>query len=405
MNQKPPAYRRNTVTEYFAKFLALESAGGLLLIAAAALAMIIANSPLAHHYEHILHLEIQIRVGTLDINQGLSHWINDGLMVIFFFVVGLELKRERYEGQLQDFSNVIFPAIAAVGGMVVPALVYVVFNNGDPMAMRGWAIPTATDIAFALGVLSLLGKRVPPSLKIFLTTLAIFDDVGAIIIIALFYSTELNMQALSVVGGCMAVLGLLNWRGIESRSVYAAVGLVMWVAMLKSGIHATLAGIIAAFFIPMYSKSNPRHSPVKGLEHDLHSTVAFLVLPVFAFANSGIHLQGMSADQLLHSVPVGVTLGLFLGKQLGVFSVSWLAIKAGICKLPRGMTYSSLYGTAVLTGIGFTMSLFVGNLAFAGQEKLFDERLGIIVGSVLSGVVGYVWLAIVLRGREFAKAV
>jgi len=298
------------------------------------------------------------------------------------------------EGELSDPRNIILPGVGAIGGMLVPALIYVYFNYEDSVAMAGWAIPTATDIAFALGILSLLGSRVPTSIKIFLTSLAIFDDIGAILIIAFFYTENLSITALVVVAACIFTLFLMNRRHMESISVFVVIGVIMWVATLKSGVHATLAGVVLAMFIPIRSATDPDHSPLKSLEHDLHSVVAFFVLPLFAFANAGINLRGVSIEQALHSVPVGIALGLFVGKQVGVFGICWLAIKLKLTTLPGDMSWSSLYGTAALCGIGFTMSLFVGSLAFeqTGVNLLFDERLGIIVGSLAAGVVGYVVL-------------
>ncbi len=284
--------------------------------------------------------------------------------------------------------------MAAIGGMVVPALIYTYFNSADPVSMKGWAIPAATDIAFALGVLMLLGPRVPISIKIFLTSLAIFDDIGAIVIIAIFYTAKISLASLIVVAACISVLAYLNHRNVESISVYILVGVVMWVAALKSGVHATLAGVILALFIPIRSESNPDFSPLKRLENDLHSVVAFFILPVFAFANAGISFHGVGMEQLSHNVPLGIAMGLFAGKQIGIFGLCWLAIKLKFTTLPNGMNWGSLYGTAALCGIGFTMSLFVGSLAFeeTGVDQLFDERLGIILGSLASGIVGYLVL-------------
>jgi len=295
---------------------------------------------------------------------------------------------------LSDKRNIILPAIGAIGGMLVPALIYIYFNLDDQIALKGWAIPAATDIAFALGILALLGSRVPVSLKIFLTSLAIFDDIGAILIIAFFYTSKLSLTALLVSFVCAIGLWILNKRDIATKSPYLLVGVVMWIAMLKSGVHATLAGVVLAMFIPLSSKREPEISPLKTLEHDLHSVVAFFILPAFAFVNAGINLQGVGVDQLLHGVSAGIAMGLFFGKQIGVFGLCWLAIKLGFTSLPKGMNFSALYGTAALCGIGFTMSLFIGSLAFeeTGVNLLFDERLGILVGSVLSGLVGYLIL-------------
>ncbi len=361
---------------------------------AAVLALGFSNSPLQSYYALFLDTPLEIRIGTFGIEKPLLLWINDGVMAIFFFLIGLELKRELVEGELSDIRNIVLPGIGAIGGMVIPALVYTYFNRTDATAMKGWAIPTATDIAFALGVLSLLGSRVPVSVKIFITSLAIFDDIGAILIIAIFYTANISLVSLIVVIICIALLAWLNKRNFESTSLYIAVGVVMWVAMLKSGVHATLAGVILAMFIPMQSKVNAHYSPLKSMENNLHSVVAFFVLPIFAFANSGINFIGVGTVQLLHNVPLGIALGLFVGKQAGVFGLCWLAIKLKLANLPESMSWSTLYGTAALCGIGFTMSLFIGSLAFeeTGVNLLFDERIGILLGSLASGIVGYVVL-------------
>jgi len=338
-------------------------------------------------------------IGDFDISKPLLLWINDGLMAVFFFVIGLEIKREVIEGSLKDIREVVLPSFAAFGGMAAPALIFAVFNWGDEGAMNGWAIPAATDIAFALGILSLLGSRVPTSIKIFLTSLAIFDDIGAIIIIAIFYTANISVVSLVVVAICIPVLALLNRSGVVAKSVYIMIGVIMWVATLKSGVHATLAGVILAFFIPMRIESKKGVSPLKDMEHDLHTVVAFFVLPVFAFANAGINFAGVGFEHLLHSVPLGIALGLFIGKQVGVFGLCWIAIKLKLTALPKGMSWSSLYGTAALCGVGFTMSLFIGSLAFeeSGVDLLFDERIGIVLGSLVSGFVGYMILRVTLH--------
>lgn len=380
-------------------FLKLESAGGIVLMAAAVLAVICANTPLRDYYDLLLDTPVSIRIGALEIAKPLLLWINDGLMAVFFFLVGLELKRELIEGELSDKRNIILPGIGAIGGMALPAIIYIYFNTGDATAMKGWAIPAATDIAFALGVLSLLGPRVPKSIKIFLTSLAIFDDIGAIVIIAVFYTAKISFAALGVVACCILVLSVLNKRHSESKSLYVFVGIIMWVALLKSGVHATLAGVILAMFIPIKSKIDNSYSPLKSMEHDLHSAIAFFVLPVFAFANAGINFSGVGAEQILHGVPMGIALGLFAGKQAGVFILCWLAVKLGLSSLPEGMSWTSLYGTAALCGIGFTMSLFIGSLAFeqTGVNLLFDERLGIVLGSLVSAFMGFMVLRFTLR--------
>lgn len=377
-------------------FLRMESAGGIVLMGAAVLAMIAANSPTAGLYALFIDTPVEIRVGALQIAKPLFLWVNDGLMAIFFFLVGLELKREFLEGELSEPSKVLLPALGAVGGMVVPVGIYVMLNAGDEQAMQGWAIPAATDIAFALGILSLLGSRVPTSLKVFLVSLAIFDDLGAIIIIAIFYSADLSIEALLVALLCLTTLAVFSWRRVASVSSYILVGIVMWVAVLKSGVHATLAGVALAAFIPMRDIADPSRSPLRELEHDLHQVVAFGVLPLFAFVNAGISLSGIGIADLFHSVSLGIASGLFIGKQLGIFVFCFAGLRLGLARLPEGASLSSLYGVAILCGVGFTMSLFVGSLAFENTrldpEMVFDERLGIILGSLLSGVAGYVVL-------------
>ena len=401
--QNTPSQRpeQETPLAFLTGFFKLESAGGILLMVTAVLAIIVANSPLEPYYALLLDTPVEIRIGALEIAKPLLIWINDGLMAIFFFLVGLELKRELVEGELSDKRNIILPGAGAIGGMLVPALVYLYFNIDDEAAISGWAIPAATDIAFALGILSLLGKRVPTSIKIFLTSLAIFDDIGAILVIAFFYTSKISFVALIVVAFCIPLLALINRLHVESKTVYIIIGLVMWVAMLKSGVHATLAGILVAMFIPISSKKTPGFSPLKDLEHDLHSAVAFIVLPVFAFANAGINLSGVGMEQILHPVPLGIAAGLFIGKQVGIFGFCWLAIQLKMSSLPKGMSWGSLYGTAALCGVGFTMSLFIGSLAFeeTNINILFDERLGIIIGSLASGIIGYLILNVSLGKR------
>ncbi|MBF0281193.1 MAG: Na+/H+ antiporter NhaA [Zetaproteobacteria bacterium] len=372
-------------------FFKLESASGIILIMAAILALIVANSPLAHYYDLFLQTPVSIQVGTLIIAKPLLLWINDGLMTVFFFLVGLELKKEMIEGEFSNKRNIILPAIGALGGMIVPALIYAYINMDNPVALKGWAIPTATDIAFALGVLAILGSRIPVSLKIFLTSLAVFDDLGAIIVIALFYTAQISTTSLIIAAICIIILIALNYFHIDHRTIYIVVALIMWTAMLKSGVHATLTGVIVAMFIPMTYKRDPGKSPLKEFEHDLHATVAFFILPLFAFANSGLSFSGITLEQCLHPVPVGTALALFLGKQFGVFTFCWLAIQNQWASLPQGMNWLSLYGTAALCGIGFTMSLFIGSLAFEeslANQMLFDERLGIIIGSLASAILG-----------------
>jgi len=386
-------------------FVRLESAGGIVLMAAAALALVAANTGAAGLYAYFIDTPVEVRVGGLQIAKPLFLWVNDGLMAIFFFLVGLELKREFLEGELSRPANVLLPAVGAVGGMAVPVAVFVLMNRGDAAALQGWAIPAATDIAFALGILTLLGSRVPVSLKVFLVSLAIFDDLGAIIIIAIFYSADLSTGALTVALVCLAGLTLMNRRGVMSVSSYVLVGVIMWIAVLKSGVHATLAGVALAAFIPMRDPDNEGYSPLRELEHDLHQVVAFGVLPLFAFVNAGINLGGVGIEDLLHPVPLGIAAGLFAGKQIGIFLLCFIAIKLGLARLPDGANWGGLYGVSILCGVGFTMSLFVGSLAFENtvinQDTVFDERLGIILGSLLSGIMGYIVLHLTLpKSRE-----
>ncbi len=379
---------------FIGRFLQLEASGGILLMIAAVIALILANTPLQPYYALLIDTPVEIRVGSFEIAKPLLLWINDGLMAIFFFLVGLELKRELLEGELSERSKIILPAVGAVGGMAVPALIYILFNAGDPIAMKGWAIPAATDIAFALGILSLLGSKVPRSIKVFLTSLAIFDDIGAILIIAIFYTEKIALGALLVVALCIAVLFYINSRRVESRTTYILIGVVMWVAMIKSGVHATLTGVILAMFIPMRSWVEEGYSPLRNIEHDLHAAVAYIILPLFAFANAGIVVTGIGLEDMLNGVPLGIGMGLFFGKQLGIFGLVWLAVTLKLTRLPEDISWGSLYGAAALCGVGFTMSLFIGSLAFeeTGINLLFDERLGIIMGSLASGLLGYVIL-------------
>lgn len=382
-------------------FLQKESTGGLLLVVAACIAMAIENSPLDFLYNALLDTPVSVQVGALVLHKPLLLWINDGLMAVFFFLIGLEIKREVTEGELSDPARLVIPAIAAVGGMLVPALVYIALNQGDPAALSGWAIPTATDIAFALGVLSLLGKRVPYALKLFLLTLAVIDDLGAIIIIAVFYSAELSTAALVIAASSLIILFMINRRGVTRIAPYILVGTILWVAVLKSGVHATLAGVVLAFFIPLHDPASGA-SPLKYLEHTLHPYVAFAILPLFAFANTGIDFTGMGLSSLMHPVPLGIAAGLLVGKQIGVFGFSWIAIKLRLGKLPEGTGWLDLYGVAALCGIGFTMSLFISGLAAEqiGTGEMVDNRLGILLGSLLSAAIGYLVLAFSLKDRD-----
>ena len=388
------------IVDSFRDFLELEASSGILLVIAAVAAMVVANSPLAPLYDALIDLPVEVRIGALEIAKPLLLWVNDGLMAVFFFLVGLELKREVLEGQLSDPKEIVLPALGAFGGMLFPAVIYVWVNQGNSAALQGWAIPAATDIAFALAILALLGSRVPLSLKIFLVSVAIFDDVGAIAIIALFYTSDLSVASLLAAAVCLPLLWLLNWRGVLEKTPYILIGIVMWVAVLKSGVHATLAGVLLAMFIPLRDPEK-ESSPLHDIEHDLHTAVAFGILPIFAFANAGISLGGLSIDAFIHPVPLGIMGGLFIGKQLGVFLFCGLGVLLGIARLPGDLRWTHIYGTALLCGVGFTMSLFIGSLAFeeTGVNLLFDERLGIIAGSILSGICGYLVLRITLPER------
>ena len=382
-------------------FLKLESASGILLIVAAGLAMICANTVLTSLYDSLLQIPVGILFGNFQIHKPLLLWINDGLMVLFFFLIGLELKREFLEGELSDPANVVLPALGALGGMVLPGIIYWWINRDNPAGLNGWAIPMATDTAFALGILSLLGQRVPLSLKIFLVSLAIFDDIGAILLVAFFFTSNLSQEMLWIAGSCLVILFFLNRWGVTSILAYALVGAVMWAAVLKSGVHATLAGILLAMFIPLKDTKNHAHSPLRVLEHDLHTAVAFGTLPLFAFFNAGVYLGDISLERVTHPVSLGITLGLFLGKQLGVFLFCMAGVLFGFARLPNGVTPIHLYGVAIICGIGFTMSLFIGSLAFEQLQRpaIFDERIGILLGSLLSTAAGYLLLWLTL-GKE-----
>jgi NhaA family Na+:H+ antiporter len=382
------------ITRGINEFLKLESAGGILLCAAALLAIAIMNSPLAPLYSALLDIPIQVRIGALDVHKPLLLWINDGLMALFFLLVGLELKRELLEGELSTPARAVLPVIAALGGMVVPALIYICINRANPVSLSGWAIPTATDIAFALGVLALFGSRVPAALKLFLLMLAVIDDLGAVVIIAVFYSADLSAAAMGFGLFFLACIALLNRRGVTTLTPYILFGVLLWTSVLKSGVHATLSGVVLAMFIPLRARDPDAPSPLRKLEEDLHPAVAFAVLPLFAFANAGVSLSGISVAQLTAGVPLGIALGLFVGKQAGVFGASWLAVRLGVAALPEGVNWMQVYGIALLAGIGFTMSLFIGSLAFQHGGMIYesDVRLGILAGSGMSAVAG--WLVL-----------
>ncbi len=373
-----------------------EATSGILLVMMTILSLIVVNTSLQGFHTSLLHLNLGIRVGEYAFDKSIHHWINDGLMAIFFLHVGLEVKRESIDGSLSSIRAIALPAFAAIGGMAVPALIYLYFNIHDPVFVRGWAIPTATDIAFALGILSLLGSRVPLSLKIFLMALAIIDDLGAIVVIALFYTVDLSVASLVVAGISLGVLIIFNRLNIRHISLYFAVGMVLWVSVLESGVHATLAGVALAFTIPYRfasHKTTERRSPLIALEHSLHPWVIYFILPLFAFVNAGVDLRSISIDSMLHSVPLGIFFGLLIGKQLGVFGFSWIAIRLGLSEMPQGATWGMLYGVSLLTGIGFTMSLFIDSLAFV-DDTLFDhmDRVAILSATVLSATVGYLVL-------------
>ncbi|MDH0865957.1 Na+/H+ antiporter NhaA [Mitsuaria sp. GD03876] len=380
------------------RFFAGESAGGIVLAIAAVAALILSNSPWRELYTAFTRIEGEVRIGGdwLVLAKPLLVWVNDLWMAVFFFLVGLEIKREFVSGELSERSQAVLPMVAALGGMVAPALIYAAINLGDPVGLHGWAIPAATDIAFAIGIVMLLGSRVPASLKVFLTAVAIIDDLGAIVVIALFYTSQLSLTMLAGAGACLVALFALNRAKVTRADLYIVVGLVMWTCVLKSGVHATLAGVATALFIP--SDDGKGHSPAEDLEHGLHPWVAFLILPMFAFSNAGVSLLGLNAGDLLHPVSLGIALGLLLGKAVGVFGSSWLMIRLGLAQRPGGADWTQFFGVCVLCGIGFTMSLFIGGLAFAGHGPDYETRvkLGVLGGSILSGVAGTL---ILLRRR------
>lgn len=384
-----------------------DAAPGILLMFAMVAALIAANSPLAGWYDGLLDTIGTVGVGEAEISKPVLLWINDGLMAIFFLLVGLELKREVLFGELSDRRKIALPLFAAIGGIAVPSAIYAVINWDDPVAIEGWAIPAATDIAFALGILALLGSRVPVALKVLLTSIAVIDDLAAIVIIALFYTAKLSLVSLAIAGVALAGLFVLNRLRVLKLAPYVLLGLVLWVAVLKSGVHATLAGVALAALIPAGKDAHDKTGLVYRLEHGLHPWVVFGILPVFAFANAGVPVLGISPSAILNPVPLGIALGLFLGKQLGVFAAAWVAVKVGLASLPAAILWRQVYGLAVLCGIGFTMSLFIGSLAFestGGENYKFNDRLGILVGSFFSAVLGF----FVLRktcpaGNEFSR--
>ncbi|ATW29195.1 Na(+)/H(+) antiporter NhaA [Candidatus Williamhamiltonella defendens] len=382
------------------QFLRLEASGGIILIIAAVIAMGMANSPLRDLYQSFLDIPITFRISTLDISKSLLLWVNDGLMAIFFLLVGLEVKRELIEGSLAGRDKALFPAIAALGGMLAPAIIYLLFNGSDELTRQGWAIPAATDIAFALGVMALLGDRVPNSLKVFLLALAIIDDLGVIIIIALFYTANLSWLAFGIAVVATVFLACMNWRGVDKTSLYLLIGFILWVSILKSGIHATLAGVLIGFMIPLRTKK--KHSPLEKLEHGLHPWVAYLILPLFAFANAGVSLSGVSFSGLTSLLPLGIATALIIGKPLGIFIFSWISVKTGIAKLPNSIHFKHIFSVSVLCGIGFTMSIFIASLAFDSSHLELNtySKLGILLGSTVSAVLGYSLLKVFLPKKH-----
>jgi NhaA family Na+:H+ antiporter len=374
-------------------FVHHEAAGGLVLMAAALAALILCNSPLAWLYDWLLQTPVGVRVGSLALDKPLLHWINDGLMAVFFFLVGLEIKRELLRGELSTIRQAVLPAVAATGGMAVPAAIYLAINAGDPLALRGWAIPSATDIAFSVGVLTLLGDRVPSSLKVFLLALAILDDLGSILIIAAFYTGGLHWSSVLLAAVGAAILGMLNARGVTRLAPYVLTGVFIWVCVLKSGVHATLAGVVVAVAIPLTGGGPDQPSLLERVEERLHPWVALGVLPLFALANAGLSLQGLSPAQLLAPVPLGIALGLLVGKPLGIVGAAWLAVRSGLARGPEGASWGQIVGVGFLGGIGFTMSLFVGMLAFPDPGHAVQVRLGVLAGSLMSALAGYLLLA------------
>ncbi len=378
-------------------FFKHEASGGILLMLSAVAAMVVANSGLFSLYDAFLGAKLSVTLNGEGLAKPLILWINDGLMAVFFFLVGLELKREITEGKLKNPSDIVLPGMAAVGGMAMPALLFLAFNFGNAATVGGWAIPAATDIAFALGVLALVGKGLPSSLKVFLLTLAILDDLGAIIIIAIFYTSSLKIDYLFLALLPLAGLAWMNIKGQHRMAPMILLGIIMWVLVLKSGVHATLAGVITAFFIPLKDKWGK--SPLHSLEHALTPYVLYLIVPIFAFANAGVVLNGLSMADIIAPLPLGIALGLILGKQIGVFGMTYLLVKFNVARMPQDATWLHIYGISCLAGIGFTMSLFIGGLSFADAELMNQTRLGVLSGSIISAVLGYAALA---RARKLS---
>lgn len=386
------------------QFVRMESFAGVMLVFMSVVALIFANSNWHSIYAQLIESKFYIGINSFELRKPLLLWINDGLMALFFLLIGLEVKREIYEGQLSSLSQIVLPGVGALGGIIAPALIFVLFSHEKPQALQGWAIPVATDIAFALGILALLGNRIPSSLKIFLMTLAIFDDIAAILIIAVFYSHDLSPLSLALAALAISVLILMNRLKVKAISPYVFVGVILWLFVLKSGVHATLAGIILAFTIPLNGK-DAASSPLKTMEHGLHRWVVFLILPVFAFANAGVDLTGLTFEMLTSPVVLGVSLGLFLGKQLGVFSFAYVVIKLNWARMPQGSNWGQLYGVGILCGVGFTMSLFISSLAYNEQPFSIVSRLGILLGSFASAVTGLVVLYLFSRNTREHKAI
>ncbi len=384
-----------TIAPMLRDFLQKESAGGIVLIVAAALAMVVANSPYSSAYAAWLNVPVVAGVGSFVIDKPLLLWINDGLMAVFFFLVGLEVKREVLDGQLSSWDKASLPLVAAIGGMAIPALVYLGINAGSPMNQAGWAIPAATDIAFALGILALLGPRVPVALKALLLAIAVIDDIGAIAIIALFYSGNIDTGMLGAGAAALLALAAIGRMRVASSIPYVLLSILLWVFVLKSGVHATLAGVAAAICVPMQARGGAR--PLERMEHALHPWVAFLVIPIFGFANAGVSLAGIEPSALLDPLPMGIALGLLLGKQAGIFGFAFVAVKSGLAQLPEDVSWRMLHGLSLLAAIGFTMSLFIGNLAFADATQVDAVKLGVLAGSTVAALVGFILIKTSLR--------
>lgn len=398
-----PAPGLGRFTEKVRDFMQMEASGGIFLVVATLIAMVLANSDFGPYYTAFLETKGVISIGTLEIAKPLLLWINDGLMAIFFFLVGLEMKREFVIGELSSTSRVARAGIAAIGGVAVPALIYYYLNSQSPENLNGWAIPAATDIAFALAVLSLVGNRVPISVKVLLLAIAIFDDLGAILIIAFFYTNELSTTSLLLAIFPVSGLIIANRMGVTRAAPYLVMGLVLWVLVLKSGVHATLAGVITALAIPLAKRQGSDHTLLEDLEHGLHRWVAFAILPLFAFANAGVSFEGIGLESFIEPVKLGISMGLFVGKQVGIFVLLWLTISFKLAPMPQGANWLHLYGVSILGGVGFTMSLFIGSLAFEHSDFEAPIRLGVLGGSLLSAVFGFIVLKIACA-REEAKA-